>query len=68
MTLIIILVINVIACLFGIYLFISDEIKDHNHEIINKLEWIERQTNLLREEVNELRLQLDDMWKNVKKD
>lgn len=68
MTFIIILVINVIACLFGIYLFISDETKDHNHEIVNKLEWIERQINLLREEVNELRLQLDDMWKNVKKD
>lgn len=51
---------------FGLYWLISEEIKDHKYEIMNKLEWIEKQNNLLREEVNELRLQIDDMWTDVK--
>ena len=66
MTLVIILA-AIIASYFGLYWLISQEIKDHKHEIMNKLKWIEKQNNLLREEVNELRLQLDDMWEKIQK-
>lgn len=52
---------------FGLYWLISEEIKDHKYEIMNKLKWIEKQNNLLREEVNELRLQVNDMWKKTQK-
>lgn len=58
----------IIASYFGFYWFFSEGIEKPNNEIMNKLKWIEKQSNLLREEVNELRLQFDDMWKNVKKD
>lgn len=58
----------IIASYFGFYWFFSEGIEKPNNEIMNKLKWIEEQSNLLREEVNELRLQFDDMWKNVKKD
>ena len=65
MTLVIILA-AIIASYFGLYWLISMEIKDHKHEIMNKLKWIEKQNNLIREEINEVRLQLDDVWKDVK--
>jgi hypothetical protein len=51
---------------FGLYWLISEEIKDHKYEVMNKLKLIEKQNNLLREEVNELRSQLDDTWTDVK--
>ena len=65
MTVVIILA-AIIASYFGLYWLISQEIKDHKHEIMNKLKWIEKQNNLIREEINEVRLQLDDVWKDVK--
>lgn len=67
MTLIIALTVNVIICLFALYWLISEEIRDHKYQIMNKLKWIEKQNNLLREEVNELRLQVNDMWKKTQK-
>lgn len=63
---IVILLVSVVAFIFGVSL-ISDTIKSFKREINDKLKWIEKQNNLLREEVNELRLQVNDMWKNVKK-
>lgn len=57
---------GIIASYFGFYWFISEEIEKPNDEIMFKLKWIEKQNNLLREKVNELRLQLDEMWKDVK--
>lgn len=66
MTLIFILAV-IIASYFGFYWFFSEGIEKPNNEIINKLKWIEKQNNLLREEVNELRLQLDDMWEKIQK-
>lgn len=65
MTLIIIL--TAIIAYFGLYWLISEEIRDHKYQIMNKLKWIEKQNNLLREEVNELRLQVNDMWKKTQK-
>lgn len=68
MTIIIVLLVNIIICLFALYWLISEEIRESNSEIKDKLKRIEKQNNLLRKEVNELRHQVDDMWKNVKKD
>lgn len=63
---IVILLVSVVAFIFGACL-ISDAIKSFKREIKDELKWIEKQNNLLREEVNELRLQVDDMWgKNSK--
>lgn len=67
MTLIIALSVNVIICLFALYLLISEEIRMSKSEIKDRLKWIEKQNNLLREEVNELRLQVNDMWKKTQK-
>ena len=66
MTLVIILA-TILAAYFGLYWLISTEIRDHKYEILNKLKWIEKQNNLLREEVNELLLQVDGIRKTVKK-
>lgn len=66
MTFVIILA-TIIAAYFGFYWLILEEIRDHKFEILNKLKWIEKQNNLLREEVNELRLQINDIKKTVKK-
>lgn len=67
MTVVIILA-TIIAAYFGFYCLISQEIKAHKFEILNKLKWIEKQNNFLREEVNELRLQINGIQKIVKKD
>lgn len=63
---IIIILIGIIASGFGFYWFISEEIEQPNEEIMDELKRIEKQNDLLREEINELRLQLDDMWKDIK--
>lgn len=65
MTLVIILA-TILATYFGLYWLISQEIRNHKYEIMNKLKWIEKQNNLLREDVNDLRIQLNDTWKDVK--
>ena len=65
MTVVIILA-TILATFFGLYGLISQEVRDHKFEILNKLKWIEKQNNLLREEVNELQIQLDEMWKDIK--
>lgn len=67
MTIIIALSVNIIICLFALYWLISEEIRMSKSEIKDRLKWIEKQNNLLREEVNELRLQVDDMWKKIQK-
>ena len=54
--------IAVMGAYWGLYWLITTEIKDSNYEILDKLKWVERQNNLLREEINELRLQLDNVW------
>ena len=64
MTLVIILA-AIIASYFGLYWLISMEIKDHKYEIMNKLKLIEKQNNMLREEVNELRSQVESVWVNT---
>ena len=64
MTLVIILA-AIIASYFGLYWLISMEIKDHKFEIMNKLKWLEKQNNLLREDINDLRIQLNDVWVNT---
>lgn len=51
MTTIIVLLANVIISLFALYLLISEEIRMSNREIKDKLKVIEKQINLLREEV-----------------
>lgn len=63
---IVILLVSVVAFIFGACL-ISDVIKSFKREINDKLKWIEKQNNLLREEVNELQLQVDDMWEKIQK-
>lgn len=62
---IVFLLVSVVAFILGVCL-ISDTIKSFKREINDKLKWIEKQNNLLREEINEVRLQLDDTWKDVK--
>lgn len=64
MTIIIVLLVNIIICLFALYWLISEEIRESNSEIKDKLKRLEKESNLLRKEVNELL----DTWKNVKKD
>lgn len=64
MTLVIILA-TILAAYFGLYWLISTEIKDHKYEILNKLKWIEKQNNLLQEEINKLRSQVDSVWVNT---
>lgn len=66
--LLIIILATIIATYFGLYWLISEEIKDHKYEIMDKLKGIEKENNLLRKEISKLRLQIDDMEENVKKD
>lgn len=61
-----IILLGIIASYFGFYWFISEEIEQPNNKIMNELKWIEKQNNLLQDEVNELRLQLDEIWKDIK--
>lgn len=58
---------TVVAVSWGFYLLTTLKIEDSNNKILDKLKWIEKQNNLLREEVNELRLQVNDIQKSVKK-
>ena len=64
MTLVIILA-TILAAYFGLYFLISQEIRDHKYEIMNKLKWIEKQNNMIREDINDLRSQLDSVWVNT---
>ena len=64
MTLVIILA-AIIASYFGLYWLISTEIRDHKFEILNKLKWIEKQNNMIREDINELRSQVESVWVNT---
>lgn len=61
-----IILLAIIASYFGFYWFFSEGIEKPNNEILNKLKWIEKQNNMIREDINDLRLQLDEMWKDVK--
>jgi len=62
----IIILLGIIASYFGFYWLISELIEKPNNEITDELKWIKKQNNLLQEEVNELRIQLDEMWKDIK--
>ncbi len=62
---IIIILLGIIASCYGFYLLISSEIEQQNAEIMNKLEWIDKQNNMLQEDVNELRLQVNDVWREI---
>lgn len=64
MTLVIILA-TILAAYFGLYFLISQEIRDHKFEILNKLKWIEKQNNMIREDINELRTHVESVWVNT---
>lgn len=61
----IIILAAIIATYFGLYWLISQEIRDHKYEILNKLKWIEKQNTMIREEINKLRSQVDSVWVNT---
>lgn len=58
----VVIFISVVGAYWGLYWLITGEIKDSNDEILDELNRVEKQNNLLRKEVNELRLQLDSVW------
>lgn len=62
----VVIFISVVGAYWGLYWLITGEIKDSNDEILDKLTWVEKQNNLLRKEVNELRLQLDSVWTSTR--
>ena len=61
----VVIFISVVGAYWGLYWLTTEEIKDSNDEILDELNRVEKQNNLLRNEVNELLHLLDSVWVNT---